>query len=427
MEKDEIELLKKITLLYVEDGKALRKTIASLLEGYVGELHVAADGREGLKLYHEVRPHVVITDIEMPLMDGLEMAAAIREDDRHIPIIVTTAYEKIEYLRRAIEIGIDKYVDKAIDPEKLIEAVAGAADIIIRQRCAEAEHRFIRLILDSGHCFMLTTKGEEIEFINNTFLNNLGFDDLDSFKEKYSSVRDFFERFVRSPYPGEDSRKMTRRIMQHSNLYSLVYFVSNKPEGKERAFIINTSRSSELDMTIYSFSDVTLIEEERQELEHQATRDGLTGVYNRVKFSSILLEEVSRVKRYKEVLSLIMFDIDNFKKVNDTYGHDVGDAVLMGVSDIITLNVREQDVFARWGGEEFMTIAVESDLEGAKLLAEKMRHKIETTDFGEAGVVTCSFGVTQFKKGESIEEMMKRVDIALYEAKGLGRNRVVTL
>lgn len=427
MEKDEIELLKKVKLLYVEDGKALRKTIASLLKGYVGELHVAADGKEGLKLYREVKPHVVITDIEMPLMDGLEMAAAIRDDDRHIPIIVTTAYEKIEYLRRAIEIGIDKYVDKPIDPEKLIEAVAGAADLIIEQRRAEAEHRFIRLILDSGHCFMLTTKGEEIEFINNTFLNNLGFDDLGSFKEKYSDVRDFFERFVRSPYPGEDSRKMTKRIMQHSNLYSLVYFVSNKPEGKERAFIINTSRSSELDMTIYSFSDVTLIEEERQELEHQATTDGLTGAYNRVKFSSILLEEVSRVKRYKEVLSLIMFDIDNFKKVNDTYGHDVGDAVLMGVSDIITLNVREQDVFARWGGEEFMTIAVESDLEGAKLLAEKMRHKIETTDFGEAGVVTCSFGVTQFKKGESIEEMMKRVDIALYEAKGLGRNRVVTL
>ncbi len=427
MEKDEIALLKKVKLLYVEDGKALRKTIASWLEKYVGELYLAADGREGLELYREVKPHVVITDIEMPLMDGLEMAAAIREDDRHIPIILTTAYEKIEYLRRAIEIGIDKYVDKPIDPEKLIEAIAGAADIILRQRRAEGEHRFIRLILDSGHCFMLTTKGDEIEFINNTFLYDLGFDDLDSFKKKYSNVRGFFERFVRSPYPGEDSRKMTRRIMQHSNLYSLVYFVSNKPEGKERAFIINTSRSSELDMTIYSFSDVTLIEEERQELEHQATTDGLTGVYNRVKFSSLLLEEVSRVKRYREALSLIMFDIDNFKKVNDTYGHDVGDAVLMGVSDIITLNVREQDVFARWGGEEFMTIAVESDLEGAKGLAEKMRHKIETTDFGEAGAVTCSFGVTQFKKGESIEEMMKRVDIALYEAKGLGKNRVVTL
>lgn len=166
------------------------------------------------------------------------------------------------------------------------------------------------------------------------------------------------------------------------------------------------------------------MEREKRELEHQATRDGLTGVYNRSKFSGLLLSEIGRVRRYPDPLSLIMFDVDHFKRINDLFGHAEGDSVLMGITDLVSLNVREQDIFARWGGEEFITLALESDVDGASNLAEKLRRKIETTKFGPIGTVTCSFGVTRFERGDSIESFVKRADSALYLAKKKGRNRV---
>ena len=163
-----------------------------------------------------------------------------------------------------------------------------------------------------------------------------------------------------------------------------------------------------------------------QLLVRQATTDPLTGISNRLKFNDTLTAEIHRSRRYTLPLSLIMFDIDRFKRINDTYGHHVGDCVLRELSRAVAQNVRIHDLFARWGGEEFMIMVTNSPLENARLFAEKLRALIAEHRFSCNGPVTCSFGVAQFVCDETDDLFTRRVDDALYRAKARGGNRVET-
>jgi diguanylate cyclase (GGDEF)-like protein len=162
-------------------------------------------------------------------------------------------------------------------------------------------------------------------------------------------------------------------------------------------------------------------------LERRATTDMLTGIYNRLRFNEFLDREISEVLRYPHPLALIMFDIDNFKKINDTYGHHTGDRVLQDLVKVLSANIRETDVFARWGGEEFMILSPYMDVEHSIQLAEKLRSVIEVHRFDGPALVTSSFGVTQFDVHDTAESLIARVDTALYQAKAAGRNRVVLI
>ncbi len=169
------------------------------------------------------------------------------------------------------------------------------------------------------------------------------------------------------------------------------------------------------------------VEEKEEKLEKLAMYDSLTGIYNRNKFNEILRYETNMSKRYKTPLSLIMFDLDHFKKVNDKYGHDTGDKVLKMIAQTVLNNIRLTDTFARWGGEEFFLILPKTDIDKAKNIAEVLRAKIENADFKEIGKITCSFGVVSLKENENEQELVKRADEAMYLAKKNGRNRVEVL
>ncbi len=162
-------------------------------------------------------------------------------------------------------------------------------------------------------------------------------------------------------------------------------------------------------------------------LERRATTDVLTGIFNRLRFNEFLDREINESQRYQHPISLIMFDVDHFKKINDTYGHHTGDRVLQGMAKIISASIRESDIFARWGGEEFMILLPHTDAEHSMLLADKLRNAIETHRFEGSFFVTCSFGATQFDDQDTAESLIARVDAALYQAKSEGRNRVVVI
>jgi len=161
-------------------------------------------------------------------------------------------------------------------------------------------------------------------------------------------------------------------------------------------------------------------------LERQATIDSLTGIFNRLKFNEVFDREIQEALRYKQPLSLIMFDIDHFKSINDTYGHLMGDTVLKEVAMLILASIRNVDIFSRWGGEEFMILSPNNELKSAQQLTEKLRVQIEKHDFSCPCKMTCSFGLTQFRENDTADSFIKRVDDALYRAKGRGRNNVET-
>ena len=159
-----------------------------------------------------------------------------------------------------------------------------------------------------------------------------------------------------------------------------------------------------------------------------ASTDSLTKIYNRLKFDILLEQKIKVTKRYKEPLSIIFFDIDHFKKINDTYGHKIGDIVLIDVSKIVKKEIRVSDVFARWGGEEFILYLPKTDISGAKEMANKLNYRIAKYRFEDIDKsITCSFGVTSFKENDTQDSLILRADDAMYNAKNQGRNRVEVL
>lgn len=175
----------------------------------------------------------------------------------------------------------------------------------------------------------------------------------------------------------------------------------------------------------YAFNKSLIkLEDANDKLGQLAITDPLTGIFNRRRFDEVLEIEIERAGRHKRKFSLIMFDIDHFKKVNDAFGHKTGDNVLRTITQIISRRMRLTDTFARWGGEEFMILVIETHVEGAKVFAERLREEIEKCCFDIDKKITCSFGVAGFNETDDTEAIIKRVDEALYEAKNSGRNKV---
>lgn len=167
------------------------------------------------------------------------------------------------------------------------------------------------------------------------------------------------------------------------------------------------------------------LERVNADLEVKATTDPLTTLYNREYFNHCLKNEMERSKRYGSDLSLIIFDIDKFKMVNDTFGHLTGDIVLKEISFLCLGIIRESDILGRWGGEEFIILAPENDKTAIVPFAEKLRKLIEKYHFSIEARITCSFGVTQYIEGETKDNFIRRADQAMYEAKHQGRNKVI--
>jgi len=290
-----------ISILYVEDEDGIRAQLTRFLEYFSSSLYLAKNGKEGLELYKEHTPNIVISDIKMPIMNGIEMVKHIKNINPKQHIIFTTAHSESGFFLDAIDMHVDGYILKPI-------------------------------ILDK-----LENKLEQIK--------------------------------------------------EHIKLKE--YYIKHQ-----------------------------------QDLEDRAYRDGLTQIYNRRYFEEEFEREIARHKREKTPLSIFMLDIDKFKNINDNYGHQSGDEILKELVNLITNNIRAVDIFARWGGEEFICILPNTILQDAILVAQHLREMIEEYTFIDNIKATCSFGVAEFNEKDDKDSVVKRVDNALYRAKDYGRNRV---
>ncbi len=162
-----------------------------------------------------------------------------------------------------------------------------------------------------------------------------------------------------------------------------------------------------------------------EKMSLMAFTDPLTSIYNRLHFNNFLDAEIDRVKRYGGTFSLIFFDLDRFKEINDEYGHLAGDQVLREVVRVVQNANRNADIFARYGGEEFIILAPSTDTAGARTHAERLRRDIENHRFNGINRLTCSFGIAEFQPDhDDVTSLFRRADTALYNAKKNGRNRV---
>ncbi len=176
--------------------------------------------------------------------------------------------------------------------------------------------------------------------------------------------------------------------------------------------------------TIITFTEITTFESQKNMLKQKAYFDDLTKVYNRAYFEEKFNKEKAYCNMTKKPLSFIILDVDNFKNINDTYGHQVGDDILYELAQIVQNRTRHTDIFARWGGEEFVMILPNTDLEIASKVAEDIRAIIASHVFSNNLAITCSFGVSLLEEKDTKKSIVKRADDALYRAKLSGKNRV---
>jgi len=174
-------------------------------------------------------------------------------------------------------------------------------------------------------------------------------------------------------------------------------------------------------------SNTSSLQQELRQSEEKNIIDPLTGAYNRNGAKERYSHLHSRVLRHNEPFSIIMLDIDYFKNVNDTYGHDIGDEILIALSSLMLFSIRQDDSLIRLGGEEFVLFIANVDLLEADEIAQKLRNVINSKKHSNENIaITCSFGVVEYQKGEGLEDSLKRADILLYMAKEEGRDRVIS-
>ncbi len=214
---------------------------------------------------------------------------------------------------------------------------------------------------------------------------------------------------------GDGNLDIRTNVSSNDEIGSLAQSLNKMTENLQKTM---TSR----DKLIHEVEQRIQAEEKLQLL---ATTDELTGAYNRRAFNEYLNKNIGRAKRYQEPLSMLLLDIDHFKKINDTHGHDVGDQILKFLVRVVLESLRQEDIMARWGGEEFTLLMPQTGKNSALQLAERLRGKISTFDFPTAGQVTVSIGLTELHADDDADSFVKRADVALYKAKKGGRNMVM--
>lgn len=410
------------TLLYVEDSLVNREYTLGIVSPHFSEVINANNGAQGLEIFVKRRPDLVITDIRMPVMDGITMADHIRDLDRDVPIIITSAHSDRDVLMQSIRTGITRFIMKPVNATELVQTIDELKLLILLRRRIQLQTKLIEAVLDAQDFVTVITDGESLFAMNRFSLAFTGYPDMDAFQREHRCICEFF-----IPEAGflANTPDWITTVRQAAGA-SIQVQMTDARDGELHTFTATCSELPDFGgRFVISFIDITELERQRKDLEKLARIDPLTGVFNRHHFNTLLDFNIEKHRRYGEeqTFSILLFDIDHFKQINDQFGHLVGDTILTQFTRLIQSKIRKSDFLARWGGEEFVLLSPDTDIGSSTILAEKLRSVIEGHKFeGIDRPLTCSVGLTSYKDGDSLNSLMDRADRALYEAKNNGRN-----
>lgn len=247
--------LKRISLLYVEDDEDIRTELVELLEVYFAELHVAKDGQEGLELFNKHKPDIVVSDIQMPVMDGLAMCEEIRKINKDVPIIITTAFNDPSFLIRSIDIGVDKYVVKPINFTKLEDTLLRCATFVFQKRTIDDLVKLSKELMDEHDDFMYIT-GDDFNHINKAFLNFLGFNTIDEFNADYKTIFEKLQTISDQEIKATKEEWITF-IKNNSEIDHIIYLKEcNGDESKIIPYKVNVKHLSNIEHYLVVFNEV---------------------------------------------------------------------------------------------------------------------------------------------------------------------------
>ncbi len=451
-------------ILVVDDIPANVKLLEAKLNGEYYDVITAKDGLEAIEKVKQFRPDLILLDVMMPGMDGFETCRHLKADKdvSHIPVVMVTALSEPSDRVQGLESGADDFITKPINDTALFARVRS----LVRMKVLMDELRLrdktgldMGVMSGDGNNFMADVSGSHIVVIDDDVVQ------CKKISERFSSLQHV--TLVHSPAELDvllkqggrsvDLYMINTHLVEADGLRLATHIKSIESERHVPIIMLVDEEDTHLMLKglELGINDYLIIPIDYNEMQARvktqirrkryqdalksnyqasismAITDKLTGLYNRHYLDTHLNNMVRHALLNQKPLSLMIMDMDHFKSVNDTFGHDVGDEVLRQLSQIIIDSVRSSDLAARFGGEEFVVLMPESEFQAAYGMAERLRRKVEDYIFNIShtqGVLskTLSIGVSTLNlSGDSAGDLIKRADSSLYEAKHGGRNQVM--
>ena len=456
-------------ILVVDDSRQMRDFFADTVLRPAGfEVITAGDGRAGFRLAQEQRPQVIIADLQMPGLNGLELKKALVTAGNNCPLILVTAEGSENIASQATLAGVAYYLPKPVDVEVMLSAInqALAVEGLRRERgeaLAALEKRVKQLEILETVGRTLTSSLEMTPVLNRVLAAALGLTSAEGARLFLFDERSAQLKLRHARGPAGTATLMPNDLMDDPLAAQVVranqpfvyrpaangvnppgapanpalYVPVHLRENVLGALSVDTRQTQRLftqgdigplatlaDYAAIAISNARLF----AEVQLAAITDELTGLYNRRHVMALAEQEYQRARRFGRPLSVLMIDIDHFKQVNDTYGHATGDQVISEVSRRLKTGVRTIDIPGRYGGEEFVLFLPETPLPGAGLLGSRLRAGMANSPIATisgAVTITISLGVaTTSPDLTDVATLVANADAALYAAKQAGRNRV---
>ncbi len=425
-------------ILMVDDRDENLFALERILASLGADIHKASSGTQALSrvLHHQYA--VILMDVQMPELDGFETVSLIHEHDetRRVPVIFVTALNTEQrYIQRGFETGAVDYLTKPLDPDILRAKVRVFVDMERQKQelqTAMAEVRSLarrnELILESAGEGILSLDGEgDIVTVNPAACRMLRLTSKELDKQPLNHILYARSKGVRPmPWPATALYRSLQAGLTHRAKSEVFWRGDGSSFPVEYSCTRLGDNSDMADGAVMVFQDITQRQWAEEELSRLANQDPLTGVANRSVFQQFLDSNLSRARRNNEILSVLFLDLDHFKRINDRFGHDVGDQLLISVTELLQSCVRDSDLLARLGGDEFAIVLCNlKSASDSRTVVEKIFNAFEpllVLSGAEINVQT-SIGIATYpQSGSNGEELIKAADTAMYQAKATGRN-----
>lgn len=389
-------------------------------------LTLAKNAESALAILLQKSIDLILLDVMLEDFNGFEIAQLIESNNeiQKTPIMFLIEKKDQITIQNVFKYGVD-YLLKPFDKNVLFTRLASQLEVNQLHEKLENQITFNQSVLDSQKNIILIHDDNGIVNVNKSFYTFFCVDSIEEFNNTYGSIASQFmeyENYFSLSGLNNSVPWLSELSSKENTPYSILLLNHNTFEPE--TFVIDVNVIENSDQFVITLTNITSIITQSKKYEMKATYDLLTNIYNRSKFTECIEEQYKLFARYGGDLCFAILDIDYFKKVNDIHGHVVGDETLITFAQTIEENIRNTDVFARWGGEEFTLLLPCTNVENATFVVDNLRKLIENVDFKTIGKKTCSIGLTQFKKGDTVDSVLVRADEALYEAKESGRNKV---
>lgn len=416
------------SILVIDDEPMIVMILTKVLSDHGYQVRTAATCSQGRNEVRTDPPDLILLDVMLPDGNGLDLCREIKSDPEfsNIQIIMMSGVKMTpDEQAKGLDAGADDYVAKPLHHNEIIARIESLFRIKrTEEALRKSEQRYRALFNSMLNGFFLCRIVRDEHGVPSDFVYidvNPSFETITGFKKHHAMGRGFNEVFK---HIENETRKRFFSVVETG---VPCHFENHIPEmGKHIEFMAYRPEQDHLAVT---FSDITKRKKSEEKLNILATTDELTGLWNRRYFMRILKHEMQRGKRYSYNFSVLMLDIDHFKKVNDDFGHAAGDKALEYLARVIRDHLRKVDVPCRFGGEEFAVILPYTDLDTAYQTADRLRMFIQDNPVKYQNkdiFFTISIGVAQYQPSVANEdELLKSADDALYQAKKNGRNMTV--